>query len=53
MRALPTTPRLPAWVVHRLADLPFTFTAHANDVFVRPGRLRTQAHRHAVRRHGL
>ena len=29
-------PTTAAWVVHRLADLPFTFTAHTNDVFVRP-----------------
>jgi glycosyltransferase involved in cell wall biosynthesis len=25
-----------AWVVHRLAGIPFSFTAHANDLFVAP-----------------
>jgi colanic acid/amylovoran biosynthesis glycosyltransferase len=29
-------PATAAWVVHRLTGIPFSFTAHANDVFVNP-----------------
>ena len=25
-----------AWIVHRLTGIPFSFTAHANDLFVAP-----------------
>ena len=29
-------PATAAWVVHRLTGIPFSFTAHANDLFVAP-----------------
>jgi colanic acid/amylovoran biosynthesis glycosyltransferase len=32
-------PATAAWVAHRLLDVPFSFTAHANDLFVRPALL--------------
>jgi colanic acid/amylovoran biosynthesis glycosyltransferase len=33
-------PATAAWIVHRLAALPFSFTAHANDMFLSPPLLR-------------
>jgi glycosyltransferase involved in cell wall biosynthesis len=36
-------PATAAWVVHRLTDIPFSFTAHANDLFVAPVLLQRKA----------
>lgn len=36
-------PATAAWVVHRLTGIPFSFTAHANDLFVRPAAVRRKA----------
>ena len=38
-----THPATAAWIVHRLTGIPFSFTAHANDLFVRPPLLARQA----------
>ncbi len=36
-------PATAAWVIHRLAGIPFSFTAHANDLFVAPVLLERKA----------
>jgi colanic acid/amylovoran biosynthesis glycosyltransferase len=36
-------PATAAWIVHRLTGIPFSFTAHANDLFVRPSLIRQKA----------
>jgi glycosyltransferase involved in cell wall biosynthesis len=36
-------PATAAWVVHRLTGIPFSFTAHANDLFVGPALLERKA----------
>jgi glycosyltransferase involved in cell wall biosynthesis len=33
-------PATAAWIVHRLTDIPFSYTAHANDLFLLPPALR-------------
>jgi glycosyltransferase involved in cell wall biosynthesis len=42
-----THPALAAWVVHRLTALPYSFTAHADDLFVQQSMLREKARRAA------
>ena len=42
-----THPALAAWVVHRLTGLPYSFTAHADDLFVQQSMLREKARRAA------
>jgi colanic acid/amylovoran biosynthesis glycosyltransferase len=36
-------PATTAWIVHRLTGIPFSFTAHANDLFVGPALLERKA----------
>jgi colanic acid/amylovoran biosynthesis glycosyltransferase len=36
-------PATAAWIVHRLTGIPFSFTAHANDLFVGPALLERKA----------
>jgi colanic acid/amylovoran biosynthesis glycosyltransferase len=36
-------PATTAWIVHRLTGVPFSFTAHANDLFVAPALLERKA----------
>lgn len=36
-------PATAAWIVHRLTGIPFSFTAHANDLFVAPALLERKA----------
>jgi colanic acid/amylovoran biosynthesis glycosyltransferase len=36
-------PTTAAWIVHRLTGIPFSFTAHANDLFVGPALLERKA----------
>jgi hypothetical protein len=36
-------PATAAWIVHRLTGIPFSFTAHANDLFVTPAMIRRKA----------
>jgi colanic acid/amylovoran biosynthesis glycosyltransferase len=42
-----THPALAAWVVHRLTGLPYSFTAHADDLFVQQAMLGEKARRAA------
>ncbi len=36
-------PATAAWIVHRLTGIPFSFTAHANDLFVSPSLIQRKA----------
>ena len=36
-------PATAAWIVHRLTGIPFSFTAHANDLFVNPALIERKA----------